>query len=64
MLTQFINKKQMMVIKEALNKDLNVEILKNPKLSIKEMKAFSTLLELGWNVVLSEDEDKTVIVKK
>ena len=28
------------------------------------MKAFLNLLELGWNIILSENEDKTVIVNK
>ena len=54
----------MMIIKEALNKKLNVDVLKNPKLNLKELKAFLTLLELGWNIVSSENEDKTVIVNK
>ena len=54
----------MMIIKEALNKKLNVDVLKNPKLNLKELKAFLTLLELGWNLIPSEDEDKTVIINK
>ena len=60
----FYKQKQMMIIKEALNKKLNVDILKDPKLNLKELKAFLTLLELGWNIASSENEDKTITVNK
>ena len=36
----------------------------SPPAATKEMKAFLNLLELGWNIILSENEDKTVIVNK
>ena len=37
--------KQMKIMRESLEKGLNVNSLKDPKLTVREMEALSTLLE-------------------
>ena len=53
----------MKIIRKGLEKKLNVELLKNPKLTIKEMKIILACSELGWNVVFKENNDKTIIIE-
>ena len=53
--------KQMSIIREALEKKLNVEVLKNPKLTIEEMEALTVLLEFDW---LSPDNNEKIVIEK
>ena len=51
----------MSIIREALEKKLNVEVLKNPKLTIEEMEALTVLLEFDW---LSPDNNEKIVIEK
>ena len=51
----------MSVIREALEKKLNVSVLKNPELTTEEMEALSVLLEFGW---ISPDSNEKIVIEK
>lgn len=58
------SQKQMKIIRTGLEKKINVELLKNPKLTTKEMKTILACSELGWNVIFEGKNNKTVVIKK
>lgn len=49
-------------LKEILEKELNVNLLKNQKLTAEEMQSILNLLKAGWNIFSTEKNNKTMFI--
>ena len=49
-------------LKEILEKELNVNLLKNQKLTAEEMQSILNLLKAGWNIFSTEKNNKTIFI--
>ena len=63
--TEYTRKEMMNIrlgLKKILEKKLNLNLLKNQKLTAEEMLSILNLLKAGWNIFSTEENNKTIFI--